>query len=173
MAGVSPEVVTAEVERRRKLLIRSAQRTDEREQTRPGIQMQPPEKALRYDDPGSAAAEEGLIRLLYNEPALVKRPNLPPAEDFSAPALGRIYGVIRQKLERGDTVNTATLGAELSGEEMNLLVRVIQKPEVLNRSDQALQDYIRKIQEHKDARQPGTDLRDLQKKLKETKGYRG
>ncbi len=173
MAGVAADAVTGEVERRRKRMIRSAQRTDEREQTRPGIQMQPPEKALRYDDPGSAAAEEGLIRLLYNEPALVKRPNLPPAEDFSAPALGRIYGVIRQKLERGDTVNTATLGAALSGEEMNLLVRVIQKPEVLNRSDQALQDYIRKIQEHKDARQPGTDLRELQKKLKETKGYRG
>jgi len=173
MAGVAQAVVTGEVERLRKRMLRSAQKSAEREQTRPERQLQPEEKALRYDDPGSAAAEEGLIRLLYNEPALAKRPGLPPAEDFSAPALGRIYSVIRDKLERGDAVNTATLGAELSGEEMNLLVRVIQKPEVLNRSDQALQDYIRKIQEHKDARQPETDLLALQKKLKETKGYRG
>ena len=173
MAGVAAEAVTGEVARRRKRLVRSAQRTDEREQTRPERQLQPAEKSLRYDDPGSAAAEEGLLRLLYSEPARARRPGLPPAEDFSAPALGRIYGVIRQKLERGDAVNTATLGAELSGEEMNLLVRILQKPEVLNRSDQALQDYIRKIQEHKDARQTGTDLLALQKKLKETKGYRG
>ena len=56
---------------------------------------------------------------------------------------------------------------------MSLLVRILDKPELLSRGEQALRDYIDKIQEHKDERQQGTDLLALQKMLKEKKGYRG
>ena len=62
-AGVSADAVSAEVERRRKRLLSSARRTEARESRRPEQQLQPEEKSLRYEDPASAAAEEGLIRL--------------------------------------------------------------------------------------------------------------
>ena len=173
MAGVSDTVVTDEVERRRRRMIRSAQKSREREQTRPERQIQPAEKELHYDDPASAAAEEGLIRLLYMDPAVANKAALPPAEDFSSPALGKIYGEVRKRIDRGGAINTATLGPALSGEEMNLLIRILDKPEVLARGEQALRDYIKKINEQKDIRRQGDDLLALQKKMKETKGYRG
>ena len=173
LAGIAQEAVVKEVERRRAQKYRAAQKAAERRQASPEQELQPKERELRYDDPGSAAAEEGVIRLLFMDPALAKRAALPAQEDFSAPALGRIYGILCGKIERGETVSTATLGGELSGEEMSLLVRVLQKPELLSRGEQALADYIRKIQEHKESRREGTDLLQLQKKLKETKGYRG
>ena len=58
-AGIGADVVTAEVERRRKQLVRRAYREEERQQDRPERQTQPREKELRYDDPASARAEEG------------------------------------------------------------------------------------------------------------------
>jgi DNA primase len=170
-AGVAQDAVIKEVERRWRQKFRTAQK-DAEKQGSPVQVLQPKEKELRYDDPGSAAAEEGVIRLLFMDPALAKRVALPPSEDFSSRELGEIYGILRGKIERGETVSTATLGGELSAEEMSLLVRALQKPELLSRGDQALADYIKKIQEQKENRQ-GTDLRDLQRKYKETKGYKG
>ncbi len=170
-AGVAQDAVIKEVERRWHQKLRTAQKTAEK-QSSPVQGVQPKERELRYDDPVSATAEEGVIRLLFMDPALAKRAALPPAEDFSSPELKRIYGILRGKIERGETVSTATLGGELSAEEMSLLVRALQKPELLPRGDQALADYIKKIQEQKENRQ-GTDLLELQRKYKETKGYKG
>ena len=107
------------------------------------------------------------------DPALAKSPGLPDASDFSSPALGTIYALVRERIARGESVDPNLLGQELSADEMSLLVRIMQKPEILSRGDQALRDYIKKIQEQKDARQQGDDLLALQQKLKETKGYRG
>ena len=170
-AGVAQDAVIKEVERRWHQKLRTAQKTAEK-QSSPVQGVQPKERELRYDDPVSATAEEGVIRLLFMDPALAKRAALPPAEDFSSPELKRIYGILCGKIERGETVSTATLGGELSAEEMSLLVRALQKPELLPRGDQALADYIKKIQEQKENRQ-GTDLLELQRKYKETKGYKG
>ena len=170
-AGVAQDAVIKEVERRWHQKLRAAQKTAEK-QSSPVQGVQPKERELRYDDPVSATAEEGVIRLLFMDPALAKRAALPPAEDFSSPELKRIYGILCGKIERGETVSTATLGGELSAEEMSLLVRALQKPELLPRGDQALADYIKKIQEQKENRQ-GTDLLELQRKYKETKGYKG
>ena len=174
LAGVAPEAVTGEVARRRKRMIRSAQTRDEREQSRPERQLQPADRSIRYDDPASAAAEEGLIRLLTLEPALAKKAALPDAADFSAPALARIYTVVCERIVRGDRVDDPNLLAqELSTEEQSLLVRVQQKPEILANGEQALRDYIDKIQKQKDARQQKPDLLKLQEEMKKTKGYRG
>ena len=162
-----------EVERRRKRLLNAARKAESREQTRPEKQLQPEEKALRYDDPASAAAEEGLVRLLYLEPALASRPGLPPAEAFSAPALARIYTVLLDKARRGESIGTATLGAVLSADEMSLLVRLLQKPEQLSRGETALNDYVTRIRERSRLQEENKDLRALAQKLREKKGYEG
>ena len=174
MANVAPEIVTAEVERRRKRLISQARKADAREQSRPERLSQPPEKELRYTDPPSAAAEEGLIRLLYLDGALAKGLTLPPAEDFSSPALGKIYSVLCSRLESGANISASALSGELSSEEMSLLVRLLQKPEQLSQGDRTMRDYIAKIKERKELRSAAdTDLRALAAKLREKKGYEG
>lgn len=173
MAGVPENVVADEARRRRKRLLSSARKTQEREQTR--VDRAPPSggRSLRYTDPASAAAEEGLIRLLYLEPALAKEPSLPPPEFFSQESLGHIYGAILAKLRRGESANTATLGQDLSGDEMSLLVSLLQKPELLSRSRQSLADYINKIKERREESSQSSDLRALANKYREKKGYEG
>lgn len=173
MAEVPEAVVAAEVERRRKRLLSTARKAEDRQQTR--VDRAPPSggKALRYADPASAAAEEGVIRLLYLEPGLSREPALPTPEEFSSPELGRIYAAILEKLRRGEAVNTATLGEALSGEEMSLLVSLLQKPELLSRSGQSLRDYIGKIKERRDEAGQAADLRALANKYREKKGYEG
>ena len=173
MAGVPENVVAEEAQRRRKRLLSSARKAQEREQTR--VDRAPPGggRTGRYSDPASAAAEEGVIRLLYLEPSLIDEPGLPDTEDFSQESLGRIYSAIRDRLRRGESVNTATLGEELSGEDMSLLVSLLQKPELLSRSRQSLHDYINKIKERREESKQSSDLRALANKYREKKGYEG
>ncbi len=173
MAGISADAVSAEVERRRKRLWTSAQKAEARQQSRPERQAQPLEKELRYDDPASAAAEEGVIRLLYLEPELIRSHELPGEEEFSSEALRRIYSVLLARLKRGDSVSTGALGEELSSGEMSLLVRIIQKPEILSHSGKALSDYIGRIRERKAQKAPTGDLRALADKYRQKKGYEG
>ncbi len=173
MAGINPEAVSAEVERRRKRLWSSARKAEAKQQSRPERQAQPQEKELRYDDPASAAAEEGIIRLLYLDPGLAKSASLPAAEEFTAAALGRIYSVLLKRLKKGDSVSAAALGEELSSGEMSLLVRIIQKPEILSHSDKALADYIGRMRDIKAQKSPSGDLRALADKYRQKKGYEG
>ena len=56
---------------------------------------------------------------------------------------------------------------------MSLLVRLLQKPELLSKGDRALADYIKRIRERKEQGKQVSDLRALADKLRETKGYEG
>lgn len=171
MAGVPNDVIGKEVENRRKRLLSSARRTEDREQTRAERAMQPPEKELRYDDPASAAAEEGIIRLLYLEPELASQTQLPKPEEFSAKPLEKIYGIILEKISLGETASTTTLSDRLSSQEMSLLVRILQKPEVLSNSRKAMSDYIMKIRDRASGAEK-KDLRALAEEMRNKgKGY--
>ena len=171
LAGISGEAVSSEVERRRRGLISRAQKEQDKRTVSPEKLLQPAEKALRYEDAASAVAEEGVIRLLYLDPALADTPALPEASAFSSPALGHIYSVIRARLGAGGAMSTAALSGELTGEEMSLLVSLLQKPEALKNGAQALQDYINRINSRKEASSGAEDLLALQAKYRKSKGY--
>ena len=173
LAGVKGEAVADEVERRRRRMLGAARKSEAKAQSRPERQLQPEEKSFRYEDPASAAAEEGLIRLLYLEPSLANNAALPPPEDFSAPVLAHIYTVLRDKARRGDSLSTATLSGELSGQEMSLLVQLLQKPERLSSGERAMNDYIAKMREAKDIRDSKNDLLGYLKKQREKMGIEG
>ena len=173
LGGVKPDAVSDEVERRRRRLLSAARKSEAREQSRPEKQLQPEEKSLRYEDPASAAAEEGLIRLLYLEPALAADPGLPEPEAFTAPALKAIYAAVLAKARRGEQLSPATLGGELSGQEMSLLVSLLQKPEALSGGERALRDYIARIREAGEKREAGNDLLAIQRKQREKMGIKG
>ena len=163
-AGLKADVVADDVERRHKRLVRSTQKNEQREQARPEKLMQPAARELRYEDPESAAAEEGLIRLLYLDPALIRTAGLPLVSDFSAPALGKIYEIIANRIRNGESVSADLLSGELTGDEMSLLISLLQKPEALSRSSQSAADYIAKIRERARYRnRGGPDLMEILK----------
>ena len=170
-AGIGQDAVIREVERRRKILLSRMKKDYEREITRPVKAAQPAERTLRYENPGSAAAEEGIIRLLYLDPSLSGE-KLPEAAEFSSPALGRIYSVLKAHTESGAVNNVNALAPELSQEEMSLLVRIINKPESLNESRSILSDYIRRMHEEQERKNDSEDLIALSEKLRKEKGYR-
>lgn len=173
MGGVPDNAVVSEVDRRRKRLLSSARRSENRAQTRPERMPAPGGGRKPYADPYSAAAEEGLIRLLYLEPALAGEPGLPEPEAFSSAELGHIYAALLEKLRQGERASTASLSAVLSGDEMSLLVALLQKPEQLARGRQSIRDYISKINDRRQEASAADDLRALASKYRERKGYEG
>ena len=173
MVGIPANAVSDEVERRRKRLLGRVRQEQARAQAQPEKQRQPEERSLHFDDPASAAAEKGLIRLLYLEPELSRKSSLPAPEEFSSQALAHMYTVLLEKARRGEHLSTATLGDALSGAEMSLLVQLLQEPEVLSRGEKTLQDYIDRIREQRERKNDAEDLRQLSQKLREKKGYKG
>ncbi len=173
LAGIGQDAVVSEVERRRKRLLAKARRSNEQAMSRPERSVQPASKALHYHDPVSAAAEEGVIRLLYLEPSLGRHDGLPAPDEFSSEALRNIYTVLMQKIKDADTISIGSLSADLSQDEMNLLVSILQKPELLANGSRALEDYIRRIHEQKELQIPDAELNlnELRNRLRERKGY--
>ena len=175
LAGVTREAVVAEVDRRRKRRVTKAQQEVQQTMTRPERSAQPAARELRYQDPVSAAAEEGLIRLMALEPILAETKGLPEEAEFSSEALGRIYGLLCRRIRAKESVDLNSLAAFLTADEMNLLVSILQKPEQLANSERALRDYTTRIREQnerrKQAEDPNLDLNALRDKLRERKGY--
>jgi len=106
--------------------------------------------------------------MLFLEPSLIDEPELPEEGDFSSEALGRIYAVLRAKIRNGENVSIGALSGVLDQGEMNLLVGILQKPELLSNSRRALQDYILRIREQQER---DLDLNALRDRLRERKGY--
>jgi len=173
MAGISADAVAQEVEQRHRKAVKNAQRKNERNTIHPEKQLQPVQKEFKYDNPSSAVAEEGIIRLLFFDQGICRGKPLPEPDRFSSPVLAKIYSVLKTKIENGEIISTAAMGAVLSPEESALLAGIMQKPEVLRNGEKALSDYIERINEQHELSAASEDLLALQKRLKETKGYEG
>ena len=174
-AGMPAAVVTDEVQRQRKRRLSRARKEQERGLLRPATAMQPPGRSIRFDDPRSAAAEQGIIRLLYLDPGLFYgRTNVPDAAQFSSPELQHIYTVLLAHGGTG-TVQIAALSGELTPDELALLTGIIQQPAELSNGARALDDYISILQTQSSAGAAVSeaDLLAFANKLKEHKGYGG
>ena len=175
MVNVRADAVKSDVENRRSQLLGQAKKAEQRENMQVEKQNQPMERTLRYDDPDSARAEEGLIWLLSLDPELGLSPDLPEKEVFSSAALGNIYDVLRQRIAQHESVSFASLSSVLSSDEMALLTRIQQRPETLSQGNRALHDYIRVIRERKEIRDEKNAPLDLRaiavKKLETEKRY--
>lgn len=171
--GVSKDVLADEVKRARARRIQSARRQEERAAVRDiRAAVQPKERALRYENPRSAVAEEGVIRLMVLDPALLDGSDLTP-EEFSSPMLGRLFAMLRDKAAVQTALSPAVLSGSFSPEEVQHITALLQKPEVLSSGRKALSDYIGVIREEHDKRAAGMDLRALAEKIRNKKGYGG
>ena len=114
----------------------------------PARRLQPQVKGIRYDNLRSAMAEEGLLRTVLREPALMTAVPLRP-EQFSSPLLGRVWAAFCAQRARDQAPSLAALEGDADAAEMAHLSAVFQKPDAPV-SDDALRDYIAIITEEYD-----------------------
>ncbi len=170
-AGVSREAVLQEAERLRRRRIADAKKREARDASRPTQTAQPAQRSIRYDDPRSARAEEGLIRILYLDPGAAKGKTLPPPESFSSPVLARLYRELLRRVQTGETISMAVLAGQFTGDEMSHFTSVLGAPEDLSHADKAISDYIAVITGRTEDAED--DLRALAEKYRKTKSFGG
>lgn len=176
MAGIPAEAMAQEVRREFTRRLKKEKKQQERLDLTPTMQLQPKERSLRYQNLRSARAEEGVLRLILLDPELFRCTKELCEEQFSAPLLGRVYALLHERWEKGLTVSATSLAGELKGEEMSHLAQVIDHPESLQNSREAMADYIEIIQNESEKRRLTGDqeaLLSMQKKLLEKKAYGG
>ena len=176
IAKVSMDAILREVERERKKAAGQAKKKRESEESRPLRHIQPRSRELRFDDPVSAMAEKGVLRLLCHDPTLFHGDEL-AEEDFSVPQFGKLYTALREQTKNGGAPSIALLQG-FSGEETSLLTETVSEPFDPANADKALADYIEKIKAAKLVRmqrgENGEDtMRAFAEEQRKRKGYRG
>ena len=143
-AGVTPEAVIQEVERTRKKRRQGEKKQYERTAARPETQIQPKERSLRYDNVVSARAEEGIVRILLQDPALIDACTL-DGEEFSSPFLRKLYESLGRRQREGLSVNPSALLSTLEEGEAAQLTQILQAPTAPGSAEEALADCVRVV----------------------------
>ncbi len=152
-AGITADALKVEVGRAYKKKARQDRREQEKRDLRPVAAMQPKARSMRYDNPRSARAEAGVLRLLALDESLFgKEPPLEEA-DFSSPLLWRFFAALwRQRAEGG--IRLAALDGQFSSDELGHLTDLLQKTESTDHEarEKALGDYLRIVRQESEKR---------------------
>jgi DNA primase len=153
-----------------------------KELLRPAAAAQPTARALRYHNARSAVAEEGVLRCILLDSALMDdaRNEGLDASEFTSPFLAKVYGVLQAGIEKDRSVTPAGLMPALGADEAERVSAILQKPEMLSDGRAALRDYIQKIRLEKSIATAKSaesfndeDILSVYRKYKETKGLGG
>ena len=139
-SGVGKQAILQEIKRCRGQRLWQAKRKQARRTLTPVNQVQPKNRQLRYENPRSARAEEGILRLLMLDGSLEKGVAGLTPEQFSSPVLGKIYGALLAHLAQGRTLQLGALEGELEGAEIALLADLLGRPASLENGAAALAD---------------------------------
>ena len=174
-ARVSKEAVVQEADRLRGKRRRQAQKQEERQNLAPARQLQPKSRELRYANVRSARAEEGVLRVVLLDPELFRELDGLEPEQFSAPHLGKAYGLLRRRWREGRGVTLAALEGQLAPEELDGLTAAAQQPQARNTAREALEDCKQTIlaESRRGNIHSAEDLNGLQQALKQKKAYGG
>ena len=169
-ASISYEAMKIEVDKAYKRRLYREKKKQEQVSLSPARNLQPRSKTIRYDNMKSAMAEEAILAMVLKEPALLAQTGSLTLEMFSVPLLGRAYGQLQDRFQKGLEVSLTGL-TDLDGEEMSHLAGIYQRQQGPV-SEQALKDCVRTVQtEHQSGRvETGDDLMRLRDKMKERKG---
>ena len=174
-AGISGTAMAQEVARYRKDRAWKARKVQAKKDLTPAVQLQPKSRQLRYENIRSARAEEGVIRLLLLDPALLpETEGLDPAQ-FSSPLLAKLYVLLQQRHSQGLSLQLGALSGSLEPEEMSHITGILEQPETRSNRSQALRDYLEIIQTEA-AKRGGAGLDPLlaaRDKFREKKSYGG
>ncbi len=150
--GISKDAILSEARRAFSARQKEERKQQARRDLNPAMELQPKERGSRYENLRSALAEEGIIRLLMLDSALFTgAPPIAP-ERFSSPLLAKVYQTLLSALQEGRQPHLSLLAEELTGEEMNHITAVLQRPESRTERDKALRDYITTVNIEADRR---------------------
>ena len=141
LTGVGKTALLQEIQRSRNQRLRSAKRKQARRDMTPVTQVQPKARQMRYENPRSARAEEGILRLLILDGSLLRETEGLEPDQFSSPYLGKIYEVLRRRIRDGRALQLGMLEGELDRDEIELLADILRQPEALENGKSAMADY--------------------------------
>ena len=141
LTGVGKTALLQEIQRSRNQRMRSAKRKQARRDMTPVTQVQPKARQMRYENPRSARAEEGILRLLILDGSLLRETEGLEPDQFSSPYLGKIYEVLRRRIREGRALQLGMLEGELDRDEIELLAEILRQPEALENGKRAMADY--------------------------------
>lgn len=173
VAKISLDAMKMEISRAWKRRIGKEKKKQEKIDLSPAQNLQPKSRSIRYDNMKSAMAEEGIIALALRDPALLDQVGELKESYFSSPLLGRVYGQLKQRHDRGFEVSVAVL-EDLTPEEMSHITGVTQRLSGPVNGE-AFADCIRRVCAEHQATSVSSedDLLALQNRLKERKGIKG
>lgn len=155
--GVGKDAILQEIKRCRSQRLWKARKKQARRTLTPVNQVQPKDRRMRYDNPRSARAEEGILRLLMLDGSLAKAADGLTPEQFSSPVLGKIYGVLLSHLSQGRPLQLGALEGELEEREITLLAEILGRPAALENGAAAMADYRAVIETEQMKRENDTD----------------
>jgi len=171
-AGVSAESVKNEVDKKLKIKMRRQKKDFEKDVTRARANLQPASRELRYSNELSAIAEEGIIRCLVLDPALLKTASEMrfSKEEFTSAFLAKVYEILERRISGDREVSQALILSELESDEASQLTLILQKPESLSQGEKTIREYIEKIRaERLKTQTPDEEMLLEIKRLKEKK----
>ena len=173
-AGITPEAMKIEINKAYRRRLNREKRARERAAMSPATREQPAARSIRYSNLRSAMAEEGLLRMILRESALLDKTGDLSPEDFSSPLLGRAFQALCERSHDGLQVSLAGLGEQFTAEELAHLTQMSQKKTELV-SEDAFRDYLEIILDEsaKAGVRTDQDLLALRDRLKQKKGYGG
>jgi DNA primase len=158
-AGVTAEAVQNEVKKAFKRRITTEKKKKERQELNVQASYQPSDRTIHYDNVYSAAAEEGILRLLTADNELMKtvREMQFSEEEFTAPPLLNIYQIMCRRFNAGIEFTQAAVSAELEPKEAALFTALMQRPALVSSGENTIRDYIEKVRAEKLKRQAKED----------------
>lgn len=172
IASIDSKIIEDEISRRRSAMIKRARAGETRSAANPAVSMKEAGVKIRFSNPASAKAEEGVIRLIFLDPSLADPVPISP-EEFSSPELANIYTIILELIQNHSKPEISVLSGRLSSDEMSLLVSIQNSPEILSSGRSTMNDYVKRIRDLANSAASGSDLIEIANALKNKgKGYK-
>lgn len=157
VVGIGKDALLQEVQKNLKKHLRAAKKKETRRELLPVSQIQPKVRQMRYQNPRSARAEEGILRLLMLDATLFEGVDGLSSAEFSSDTLGKIYDLLCGRIREGRPIQLGMLEGTLDGEEVRLLSEVLRQPEALEEGVRAMEDYRAVVHEEYLKKQESTD----------------
>lgn len=142
LAKVAREAVAAEVTNQLRYQNGRAKKEEQRRNLTPAAQLQPTQRNLRHDNIRCGRAEEGILRVVLQDPTLFPKVEDLSGHSFASPLLGRVFELLKWRLSQGLALSLPCLAGEVTPEEMNYLTSVVHEPQDLEQLEKALFDYV-------------------------------
>ncbi len=167
---ITLDAMKLEINKAFKRRVAKERKAQERIDLAPARALQPKSRTIRYDNVKSAVAEEGILSLAVQEPALLDLAADLKAEDFSVELLGRVYAQLQQRHRQGLEVSVAVL-SELTPEETSHITAICQRREGPV-SETAFRDCVGIVKGFRQAAAVNSDddLMAFRNKLRQSKG---